>query len=237
MRRLRLATGPVALFGALTCTALLALLPMRIALGAAGVGEQGFSARSVAGSVWDGQLIDARFGDLALGTLDASLSPFALLVGRARIRVADAAGTLRGAITLSRHARGIDGMTATLPTGNAFAPLPVTAISLEDVTIRFVDDTCQQAEGRVRAKLVGEAAGIVLPTDLSGVARCDGTALLLPLASQAGTEAIDLRLTGEGRYTAALRLVPADDAAAQRLAATGFVAGPGGYRLSVEGRF
>lgn len=237
MRRLRLTTGPAALFGALTVVALLAMLPMRIVLGAAGLGERGVSARSVTGSVWDGQIVDARFGELALGTLDASLSPFALLLGRARIHVSDDVGTLRGAVTLSRHSRGIDRLTATLPTGNAFAPLPVTALTLDDVTIRFADDACQQAEGRVRARLVGEAAGIALPTELSGVARCDGTALLLPLASQSGAEAIELRLTGDGRYTAALRLSPADDAAAQRLAATGFVAGPGGYRLSVQGRF
>ncbi|MFG6281185.1 type II secretion system protein N [Sphingomonas sp. S6] len=237
MRRLRLTTGPAALFGAMMFVALLVFLPMRLVLASAGVGEQGFSARSVTGSVWDGRLVDARFGDLALGTLDASLSPFALLIGRARVLVEDQAGTVHGAFVLGRHLRGIEGMTATFPTGNAFAPLPVTALTLEDVSIRFADDVCEQAEGRVRARLVGEAAGIALPTELTGVARCDGNALLLPLASQAGTEAIELRLTGDGRYSAALRLAPSDDAAAQRLAATGFVAGAGGYRLSVEGRF
>lgn len=237
MRRLRLTTGPAALFGAMMLVALLVFLPMRLVLGAAGVGEQGFSARSVTGSVWDGRLIDARFGDLALGTLDASLSPFALLIGRARVSVEDQAGTVHGAFVLGRHLRGIEGITATFATGNAFAPLPVTALTLEDVSIRFADDVCEQAEGRVRARLAGEAAGIALPTELTGVAGCDGNALLLPLASQAGTEAIELRLTGDGRYSAALRLAPSDDAAAQRLASTGFVAGPGGYRLSVEGRF
>lgn len=237
MRRLRLATGPAALFSALMLVALIVFLPMRLVLGAAGVGEHGFSARSVTGSLWDGTLVEARFGGLPLGTLDASLSPFALVIGRARVAVKDDADTLHGAFVLGRHLRGIEGMTATLPTGNAFAPLPVTALSLEDVSIQFVDDVCERAEGRVRARLVGEVAGIALPTDLSGIARCDGNVLLLPLASQAGTEAVELRLSGDGRYSAALRLAPSDDAAAQRLAATGFVAGPGGYRLSVEGRF
>lgn len=61
--------------------------------------------------------------------------------------------------------------------------------------------------------------------------------MLLPLASQAGAESIELRITGGGRYTAALRIAPADPAAAQRLAGAGFVAGEGGYRLSIEGRF
>jgi len=237
MRRIRLHTGPVALFGGLMLLALLAFLPLRLVLGAVGLGEQGFSARTVTGSVWDGRLNEARFGDLALGSLDASLSPFALLLGRARVVVDGDPGLIHGAITVSRHGQGIDDMTATLPTGGAFAPLPVNQLSLEGVTVHFVDAVCDKAEGRVRARLIGEAAGVPLPTEVSGVARCDGGALLLPLASQAGTESIELRITGAGRYTAALRIAPGDPAAAQRLAAAGFVGGQGGYRLSVEGSF
>lgn len=237
MRRIRLATGPAALFGGLMLAALVLFLPMRLVLGWAGLGDQGFSARAVSGSIWAGRLNEARFGNLALGSLDARVSPFALLIGRARVSLNGDPGLLHGAITLSRHGQGVDDMTATLPTGRAFAPLPVTELALEDVTVHFVDDTCDAAEGRVRAKLVGEAAGVALPSELSGIARCDGGALLLPLASQAGTESIELRITGAGRYTAALRITPADPAAAQRLAATGFVAGPNGYQLSIEGRF
>lgn len=237
MRRIRLATGPAALFGGLMLVALLVFLPMRLVLGWAGLGDQGFSARTVSGSIWDGRLNEARFGDLALGSLDASVSPFALLIGRARIALDGDPGLLHGAITLSRHGQGVDDMTATLPTGRAFAPLPVTELGLENVTVHFADDTCDRAEGRVRAKLVGEAAGVALPSELSGIARCDGGTLLLPLASQAGTESIELRITGAGRYTAALRIAPTDPTAAQRLAAAGFVAGQGGYRLSIEGQF
>jgi general secretion pathway protein N len=237
VRRIRLRTGPAALFGALMLVALIVFLPMRLVLGWAGLGDQGFSARTVSGSIWAGRLNEARFGDLALGSLDASVSPFALLIGRARIGLDGDPGLLHGAITLSRHGQGVDDLTATLPTGRAFAPLPVTQLALENVTVHFADDTCEKAEGRVRARLVGEAAGVALPTELSGVARCDGGALLLPLASQAGTESIELRITGAGRYTAALRIAPSDPTAAQRLAAAGFVAGQGGYRLSIEGRF
>lgn len=237
MTRIRLRTGPVALFGAALVIALLIFLPMRLVLGIVGLGQQGFSARTVEGSVWDGRLNEARFGTLPLGSLDASLSPFALLLGRARVSVHGDPGLIDGAITLSRHGQGIDGMTATLPTGGAFAPLPVSQLSLEAVTVHFTDGLCDSAEGRVRARLIGEAAGIALPAEVSGNARCDGGALLLPLASQSGNEAIDLRITGNGRYTAALRIVPADPAAGERLTAAGFVAGQGGYRLSVEGSF
>lgn len=237
MRRIRLRTGPAALFGGLMLLALLVFLPMRLVLGWIGLGDQGFSARSVTGSVWDGRLEEARFGDLALGSLDASVSPLALLLGRARVAIDGDPGIVHGALVLSRHGQGVDDLTATLPTGRAFAPLPVTQLALENVTIRFQDDTCERAEGRVRATLVGEAAGIALPSELSGIARCEGNALLLPLASQSGSESIAMRITGGGRYTAALRIVPSDPAAAQRLAATGFVGGTDGYRLSIQGSF
>ncbi|MBB4153035.1 general secretion pathway protein N [Sphingomonas jinjuensis] len=238
MMRLRLSTGPAALFGAMMLAALLFFLPLRLVLGWAGVGEAGLTARRVGGIVWDGRLYDARFGDLMLGDVDAGLSPLDLLIGRARITLAGR-GTqpLAGSLLVSRHVSGIDHMTASLPTGRVFAPVPVTRLDLDDVSIRFVDGRCENAEGRVRATLIGDAAGIALPGSVSGTARCEGGALLLPLASQPGTESVMLRITGEGRYTAALTLAQPDPLAAQRLAAAGFVQGPQGYRLSIEGSF
>ncbi|WP_267397267.1 MULTISPECIES: type II secretion system protein N [unclassified Sphingomonas] len=237
MRRIRLTTTPAVLFGLMMVIALILFLPMRLALGWAGLADEGFAARSVSGSVWAGRLSEAQFGDLALGSLDAGVSPLALLIGRARVSLRGRGGDLHGTITLSRHSQGVDDLTATLPTGRVFAPLPVTALLLEDVTVHFTDATCDKADGRVRATLVGEAGGIGLPPSVSGTARCDGGALLLPLASQAGTESVQLRITGEGRYTAVLQIVPADPTAAQRLAASGFIATAQGYRLSIEGSF
>jgi general secretion pathway protein N len=96
VRRIRLATGPTALFGALMLIALIVFLPMRLVLGWIGLGDQGFTARTVSGSVWDGRLNEARFGDLALGSLDARLSPFALLVGRARVSLDGDPGLIHG---------------------------------------------------------------------------------------------------------------------------------------------
>ena len=59
----------------------------------------------------------------------------------------------------------------------------------------------------------------------------------VPLASAAGTEGIVLRITGDGRYSANLSVRSTDPLAGQRLSAAGFVSGPDGFRLSVEGRF
>ncbi|SFP74436.1 type II secretion system protein N [Sphingomonas rubra] len=241
MRRLRLRTGPAALFGAMLVVALLIFLPMRLVLGWTGAGEQGLVARSVTGSVWGATLSEARFGDLSLGDVGARLSPLPLLVGRATLSLEGPGGQgappLSGRAFVSRHAAGIAGFTGRLAAGAAFQPLPVVALDLDDVTARFEDDACIEAAGRVRAVLAGDVAGIALPPSIEGTARCDAGALLLPLASAAGTEAVSLRITGAGRYRADLSIRPADPAAVERLVASGFTQGAGGYGLSVEGRF
>ena len=239
--RLRLATRPSVLFAAMLVVALIVFLPMRLALGATGLADQGLSARRVGGTIWGGSLLEARFGDVALGDLRVSLSPLALLVGRARLAFEGAGADGRpiaGAATISRHAMGIDGVTASLPAAALFAPLPVTTLALEDVTVRFRDGVCEEAGGRVRATVTGEAGGLPLPPTMMGNARCEAGALLLPMTGQGGTEAVNLRIRPDGRYTAALVLSPSDPAAAAKLEQLGFVAGSGGgYRLSAQGRF
>ncbi|HEX8486291.1 type II secretion system protein N [Sphingomonas sp.] len=241
MRRIRLATAPAALFGAFVLLALIAFLPLRLILGIAGVGDAGLSARAAEGSVWAGRLRDARFGDVALGDLDAHLSPWPLLVGRARIALDSVTDTpvqtLHGALGVSRTGVRADDLSATIAPGRLFAPLPVTALMLDAVSVRFEDGACMAAEGRVRATLAGDFAGVALPQALSGAIRCEGKTLLVPLSSQAGAERVDLRIDGDGRYRATVALQPADAAGLARLATLGFVQGAGGYVLSIEGRF
>ena len=241
MRRIRLRTGRAALFGALLAVGLLIFLPLRLVLGIAGVADAGLIARSAVGSVWAGRLRDARLGDIALGDLDAHLSPWPLLLGRARIEldsdVDTPARAVHGAIGVSRNGVRADDVNATIAPGRLLAPLPVTGLMLEALSVRFEDGACVAAEGRVRASLAGDVAGVVMPASLSGSVRCDGRALLVPLTSQAGAERVDLRVEGDGRYRATIALQPADAAALARLATLGFVEGAGGYGLSVEGRF
>jgi len=239
VRRVRLKTGRTALVGAATVTALLAFLPMRLAMGWLGLEAEGLSARSVSGTVWGGRLTEARFGDLALGDLRAGLSPLPLLLGRARVSLRGPGDqpALRGVLTVGRHLLGVDELTASLPTGRVFAPLPVAGLALDGLSVRFRDGNCEAAAGRVRADVSGDLGGVTLPPSLSGPVRCEGAALLVPLASQAGTEGVTLRVTGDGRYRARLSIRPSDPLAGQRLEQAGFVAGPNGYDLSVEGRF
>lgn len=240
MRRIRLATGPNSLFLAFFVAALLAFLPLRLALNWLGLGEQGMTAREVTGSVWAGSLREARFGQIALGDLSAGVSPLQLLVGRARVDLdgtaTPPAARLSGAIGISRHSFGLDDVTATLPVGNAFRPVPVTTLDLEDVSVRFRGDACEKAEGRVRATMAGEIGGLAVPGSLTGTARCDGGALLLPLASAAG-ESSTIRMWPDGRYRADLTLQPSDPASTARLQAAGFIATGAGMQLAIEGRF
>src|SRR3954466_2057613 len=120
MSRIRLTTGPAAIFGAMFIVALIAFLPLRLAMGWFDLGNTGLTAREVSGSVWYGDLREASFGGVALGDLHAGLSPFQLLVGRARIDLSGQGDTVRpfhGAIGVTRHSFGIDDLTATLPAG------------------------------------------------------------------------------------------------------------------------
>ncbi|MDF2494657.1 type II secretion system protein N [Sphingomonas sp.] len=241
MKRIRLKTGPNALFLAMFVVALIVFLPLRLALGWFGLAEQGLTARSVSGSIWSGHLREARFGQIALGDLSAGVSPLPLLLGRARVELDGAAippaPRLSGAIAVSRHSFALDDLTASLPVGTAFRPVPVTVLDLEQVSVRFNGDQCDSAEGRVRATLTGDIGGLPVPATLTGNARCDGGALLLPLVSAAGNEGSTIRLWPDGRYRAELTLQPSDPAAAMRLQTAGFVQTDTGMELAIEGRF
>ncbi len=240
MRRIRLSTGPTALFGAMLLAALIVFLPMRLVLGWVGAGEQGLQARSVTGSIWGATLSEARFGDLAVGDLQARLAPLPLLAGRAALALEGPGGPgvppLSGTVLVSRHGYGVEHLTGRIATGRAFQPVPVTALDLDDLTVRFQDDQCLAAEGRVRGTLTGDVAGIAVPPSVSGAPRCEAGALLLPLASPSG-ESMTLRIDGSGRYRGELSLQPSDPVAAQRLEALGFVRNGAVYGLSIEGRF
>jgi general secretion pathway protein N len=183
-------------------------------------------------------LREARFGPVPLGDAQTRLRGLPLLLGRARLDLKSLEGdSVEGAITVARHAVGVDDVTSDLALGAALAPIPGARLSLADVSARFADGTCASANGLVKAVIAGEAMGTSLPSSFSGEARCDGGALLLPLASQSGLERLDIRLFGDGRYRLELLARPGDEPSRQRLAGAGFAAAGAGYVLRAEGRF
>lgn len=237
--RIRLPLGRSLFFVCAFLFALVATLPLRLALDWLQLGERGVAAREAQGSIWLGSLSEAQFGTVALGDLQAQLRSLPLLLGRARVDLErdSEADRFQGSATVSRHGFGVDDLDARLDLGAALAPLPVGAVNLSEATAHFTDGQCTSAEGVVRANVAGDIGGIALPGGLSGNARCDRGALLLPLTSQSGTEALNLRLFEDGRYEVELSVRPLDDVTRDRLIATGFALGPSGYVLRVNGTF
>ena len=237
--RIRLPLGRTVFFVCAFLFALVALLPLRLALDWLGLDERGLAAREAQGSIWFGAVSEAQLGAVALGDLTAGLRTLPLFIGRARVDLerVDEADRLEGSATVSRHSFGIDDMTANLDIGTAFAPLPIASLDLGDVTARFANGACTAAEGVVKATIAGEVAGIALPGGLSGNARCDDGALLLPLVSQSGMEALNVRIRDNGSYQVELAVRPVDDAMRDRLIASGFMLTNNGYALTVSGEF
>jgi len=220
--------------------ALLLFLPLRLALGWLGLERTGVTARAATGSVWSGRLKEARLGDAPVGDLDAGLSALPLLLGRARVGVESpqpGPGRIVGAIMVRRSGLGIEDMTGAIPVAAAFAPLPLETLDLSEVSLAFADGQCDRAGGQVKAMLSGSIAGLDLAQGLSGNARCEGGALLLPLQSQSGMERLALRLFEDGRYALDFSVRPADPALGARLVASGFRQTAQGYAFSLKGKF
>lgn len=224
-----------------TLLAALAFFPLRVALDLAGTGASGANARQVRGTLWRGRIDGLALGSVNLGDVRAALAPLPLLVGRMRLdlwREAPQEGgdALRGAWTAGFNQRGVDDVTGAVPVGGAFAPLPISVLEFDDVTVHFAGESCADAEGRVRARFSGRFAGLSLAQGLSGTAQCDGTAVLFPLVSQTGMEKLSLRLWRDGRYTAQIAIRGGRDADGVVLSGAGLKRRGGDYVLTLEGR-
>jgi len=217
--------------------ALVALLPLRLALDLFAFERGGLAARAATGSVWNGALQEARIGPVALGDVGARLHLLPLFLGRARLAIegTDPQAPLRGAATVTRGGVGFDDVTGAFRLGAPAAPLPIASLELRDLSAGFENGRCARAGGRVLATAAGEFAG--LAARLGGNVRCDGEALLLPLASPSGMERLELRLFADGRYRADLIVRSGDGAVRTRLAAAGFRPAGNALAIRVDGAF
>ena len=220
---------------------IIATFPMRLALGWSGAANAGVAVREVRGSIWSGELVDARLGAIPLGTVEASLSPLALLVGRTELafsrsdeRLGALAGRLHG--SSPRGISNVDGVT-TLAGGLGL--IPVDTVRFEGATIRFGGDgRCVKASGRLQLIVAAPIAGLDLSRGLSGPLRCAGGRAQAALASQSGMERLTVSFDGKGAYRAQFAInVDNDPAMAAALTALGFRSGPGGFALTTNGRF
>lgn len=221
-----------AVFALVIALALIALLPLRLALGWAAGPSSAVTARQAEGTIWSGRLRDMHVGRLGLGDVSARLVPLALLGGRMEIRLdrPGAADALSGRLVLGRTG-AIEDVTARLATADVLAPLPVAHVVLNDVTVRIGADGCRAAEGRVSAELPPALAAVTGGV-LSGSLRCDGAAVLLPLQSPSGTSRIALRFEADGRYSGDLTLPQAAGAGGL----SGLTPAGDGLMMRVSGR-
>lgn len=220
---------------------LVATFPMRLALAWSGATDAGITARDVRGSVWSGELIEARLGALPLGTVRASLSPLALLGGsvelafsRADERLGALAGRLHGS-----DPRGVSDVSGTTSMSGGLGMIPVDTIRFEGATVQFDGaGKCVRAAGRVQLAVSAPIAGLDLSRGLSGPLACANGRAQAALASQSGMERLTLSFDGSGAYRAQFAInVDRDPAMAAALAALGFKAGSGGFVLATSGRF
>lgn len=230
--RLRLPLGRTAFAAAALLFALAATLPMRLALDLFGFGGRGLAARAATGSVWAGALLQAEVGPVTLGDVRARLNLLPLFLGRARLslRGGEEGAPIAGAVTVTRRGFGVDDVSGRFRIGG---PLPLASIQLDDLSAGFEGARCVRGDGRVRAAAAGALAGVAL----TGSARCEGEALLLPLADASGGARLDVRMFGDGRYRLDLVVRAADPAAAARLTAAGLTRTPSGYARRIQGEF
>ena len=125
------------------------------------------------------------------------LSPFDLLIGRARIEIArseDAvsAGPLKGALLVSRNLIGVDNVDATVPLAAVLAPLPIGSVTLTGFGVRFDSGACARASGGVRATLAGSLAGVAVNEGLAGNATLRRAVRAAAAGERVGTRAARL---------------------------------------------
>ncbi|MCC6941382.1 MAG: type II secretion system protein N [Novosphingobium sp.] len=227
--------GCLALAG-LTGVGLIALLPLRVAVGLAA--PDNVTARSIEGSMWDGRIGDLRVGPLPLGTLDAGMNPLALLMGRAEFDLRrDGAAPFAAVALASGNDVRLSGVNGGVALPDGLGGLPVTALTFADFSVRMTDGKCADAQGTVGMSLA--SPGPLLPdaVSLSGKARCEGGSLVVPMQGAGGMERLTLKIAGSGRWQADLVLTGLPPEASGPLMQGGFTARPGGIGIGTSGQF
>lgn len=219
---------------------LLALFPLRVALGAADLERMGLTARKVSGTIWSGQIGGLALDRQGLGNFNVGVEPLPLLAGRASIRfdrIEDQLqGPLSGTLLSGGASRGVKGLTGRLATASLFAPIPVEALDFDRVNIVFRNGECAQASGNLTA-LVGTRIGpLDLTRGLSGPISCEGDRVRARLASAGGGEFIQFYLAADGRYRAFMTIRSVAPEIGAALTLFGFEPGPDGFTLTTSNK-
>lgn len=180
--------------------------PARLAFDA--LAPSGVQAGLVQGSVWRGQALRVRRGDVEVQSVDMALKPASLLALRptVAVRVEDPAIALtaqlqtRAETVRIEDARGV--VSATLLPGLAELPIPADSVARIDGVDLELDRNgrCIEAQGAIMSPALADAGarhGVDLPLlDIS--LSCAGEALALTLSGQSAALTLDGVIRIEG---------------------------------------
>lgn len=217
--------------------ALIGLFPLRTALGLSDLERMGFTARQVAGTIWYGRIGSLHLRSQPLGTFEVQLDPLALLIGHVSMRferMDDAQGVLDGRL-VAGLGRGIKQTSGRIAAAEMFAPLPIEALELHDVTVLFRNGLCIEAAGRVTPVMAAPVPGVQF-AGLSGTMQCDGERARVEMASGSGSERVEFYVHSSGRYRGWLSVRTTGPDISAALAVLGFRPSSNGMTLTVNGR-
>lgn len=219
---------------------LIALIPLRLALGWAGAGRAGLTAQAVQGTIWAGRIGELKAGPLPLGTVDAGLEPLPLLVGRAEVWLERPGGSneepFRAVASGSGGNLSLRRVSGFVPVSGVAGALPVEAVGFGDFAMTMDDGKCASATGNVTLRLAPVSALLPNAVALTGPASCRDGALFVPMKGPSGMENLLLKVKGSGKWTADLVLTGLPVEVSGPLLDMGFSArGGGGIGLRASG--
>lgn len=197
----------------LLAMAVIALLPLRLAIGGSGI-----VADEISGSIWRGRIVGANWHGIALGDLDTNARGWPPAV-------AFSGPVMRGLLTPT----GVEGLSGTI---EDFAGLPLAQLAIDNVTVIMDERGCRFAGGMV--------AVYVQPLPqlgaLSGLLACEDGVLRAALEPEQGDARVDLSLDANRRYRAVLTVGGLPAMVRVLLLAAGFEATNTGVALRREGQ-
>lgn len=224
--------------GGILALALVSLFPLRVALGLSDFERMGFAARQVAGTIWYGRIGELHLRSQPLGTFEVRLDPLALLFGTISMRfdrLDDPDGVLEGQLVAGMR-RGIKESSGRIAVERMFAPLPIEAIDLDNVTVLFQRGTCVRGSGRITPVIASPIPGISFGSALSGRLECDGERARVVMTSPSGSERLEFYVNSEGSYRAWLTIRADAPEVGAALSLFGFRPSAQGLTLQMRGR-
>ena len=228
MRRAALAVFSIIAFG----VALVATLPMRVALAWFGADGAGISAAEISGSIWNGQLKATQYRGISLGNIEASLDPIALVTGSRRIVTNGALGRMT---LVQGNTRGFEMADAVIEVEHLKPSFHLAGrLHLERATLLFSANRCVRADGRIATDVLQRAFS---GPEVAGNLSCAGDAAVAHLEgrTQDVQISIALRLDAGARYQVETRVVSASPTVRGALALAGFAENGDGFIRSDEG--